>query len=177
LPTVSEAPEQIRTQRLVATRLTRSDLADFQRFYADPEVMATLSPDGRPWPAKEAADLFERHLEHWREHGFGTWVFRDATDSSFMGRAGLRAIDIGAGPEIELYYGVASDRWGEGFATEMARALIDVALGALGGGGLVAFTLPTNHASRRVLEKCGFHRDGCFVHAGLEHEVHRLSRG
>ena len=46
--------------------------------------------------------------------------------------------------------------WGQGYATEAARALIDHAFGDLGLDRLEADARVSNPASRRVLEKCGF---------------------
>lgn len=58
------------------------------------------------------------------------------------------------GPEIGYWIGVPY--WGNGYATEAARALVDHAFGELGYEELHAGARVTNPASRRVLEKCGF---------------------
>ena len=57
-------------------------------------------------------------------------------------------------PEIGYWLGVAF--WGRGYATEVARALIDHAFADLGYDALVAGARVSNPASRRVLQKCGF---------------------
>ncbi len=160
-----DAPHLFRTDRFVASRIRADDLQDFQSFYADPAVMSTMSADGRVWPATESSDLFDRHLAHWEEHGFGTWVFRDPENGAFVARAGLCSLDIGSGPVVELFYGVASGLWGRGVATEIGREVIRIAFRDLRAEFLVGFTLPTNLASRRVLEKCSFYRDGEIEHA------------
>ena len=136
--------------------------------------MKTLSADGRPWPPAESKGLFQRHLDHWEEHGFGTWIFRDAPGGRFIGRAGLRRVELTGAHDIEVFYGVASDLWGDGVGTELAREIVRVGLEELRLPQLVAFTLPTNAASRRILEGCGFDRDGEIVHAGLRHLLFRL---
>jgi RimJ/RimL family protein N-acetyltransferase len=61
-------------------------------------------------------------------------------------------------PEIGYWLGVPF--WGNGYATEMARALIDHAFGDRGHEMLVAGARISNPASRRVLEKCGFQWTG-----------------
>jgi RimJ/RimL family protein N-acetyltransferase len=61
-------------------------------------------------------------------------------------------------PEIGYWLGVPF--WGNGYATEMARALIDHAFGDRGHDVLVAGARVSNPASRRVLEKCGFQWTG-----------------
>ena len=170
------APHLFRTDRFVASRIQAADLPDFQSFYADPAVMSTLSADGRVRPPAESADLFDRHLAHWAEHGFGTWVFRDPVDRAFVARAGLRRIDLGSGSEVEVFFGVASGLWGRGIATEIAREVISVAFDEVRLDALVGFTLPTNVASRRVLEKCLFVPAGEIEHAGLKHLFFRRSR-
>ena len=174
-PVVPDAPSVIPTDRYVGARLAQSDLRDFQDFYADPAVMATLSADGKVWPRRDAARLFKRHLAHWKDHGFGTWMFRDGDGGPFVARAGLRAVDVGRGPEVELFYGVHSERWGSGIATEVAESIIHAAFEVVGLRELVGFTLPTNHASQRVMEKCGFRPVGEITHAELRHLLFRLS--
>src|ERR1700722_20852137 len=61
-------------------------------------------------------------------------------------------------PEIGYWLGVPF--WGNGYATEMARALIDHAFGDRGHEVLLAGARISNPASRRVLEKCGFQWTG-----------------
>ena len=56
----------------------------------------------------------------------------------------------------------------------MAREVAALGLGRLGLAGLVARTLPTNRASRRVMEKAGFGYERDTVHARLPHVLYRL---
>ena len=62
------------------------------------------------------------------------------------------------GPEIG--YAIGVPYWGNGYATEAARAVIDHAFGKLNFEELRAGARVTNPASRRVLEKCGFQWTG-----------------
>jgi RimJ/RimL family protein N-acetyltransferase len=168
------APEEVLTPRLLGRRVTRSDLADLATYHGDPEVMRRLHPTRASWSPEELEALLDKHLRHWEEHGFGTWVFRDRRTGEFVGRAGMRWYEVGGRAEIELFYGVSSGRWGRGLATEMALGIIRVARSVMGVRSVVAFTLPTNLASRRVLEKCGFVEVGRIVHANLDHLLFRL---
>jgi predicted acetyltransferase len=56
----------------------------------------------------------------------------------------------------ELGYWLGAPYWGQGFATEAARAAIDYAFGDFGHEALLSGARVSNPASRRVLEKCGF---------------------
>jgi len=78
-------------------------------------------------------------------------------DGTLVGGCGLGPADTGA-PEIGYWLGVPF--WGQGYATEAVRALIDFAFTELGHDGVQAGARVTNPASRRILEKCGFQWTG-----------------
>jgi RimJ/RimL family protein N-acetyltransferase len=63
-----------------------------------------------------------------------------------------------ADPEIGYWLGAPF--WGNGYATEAARAVIDHAFRDRGYDVLLAGARVSNPASRRVLEKCGFEWTG-----------------
>jgi [ribosomal protein S5]-alanine N-acetyltransferase len=129
----------------------------------------------RSKPQTEA--FLQRNLQHWEEHNFGLWVFREQETGRFVGRGGLRRVEIEGIAEVELNYVVGAVLWGRGFATEMAKKIVAIGCDSLGLRGIVAFTQPTNRASRRVMEKTGlvFERD--ITHCGLRHVLYRASTG
>ena len=65
-------------------------------------------------------------------------------------------------PPDRRTYALAKDAWGKGFATEALAAVIDVA-GRIGVTRLLALCHPEHRPSRRVLEKCGFVREGAWT--------------
>jgi RimJ/RimL family protein N-acetyltransferase len=130
----------IRSERLVGAPLDDRDFDDLCTLHADERVVAAFHTDP---------------LTHWRAHGFGICVFRDA-NGSFVGRCGLRHRVLEGEDEIDLGYIVSPELWSQGYATEMGRAVIDQAFGALGFTGLIGTTWHDNAASQRVLEKLGF---------------------
>jgi RimJ/RimL family protein N-acetyltransferase len=94
--------------------------------------------------------------------GSGETVFlivrRDAT---VLGACGLAERTA---ESAELGYWLAFAFWGNGYATEAARAVIDYAFDDLGYEMLHAGARVSNPASRRVLEKCGFGWTGVELH-------------
>ena len=78
-------------------------------------------------------------------------------DGTLIGGCGLSLLD-GSAPEIGYWLGVPF--WGQGYATEAVRALIDYAFTELDHTALQAGARVTNPASRRILEKCGFQWTG-----------------
>ena len=161
------------TPRLAAERLNAAHLGDLCRMHADEMVMATLGG-----VRGEAATrmLLAENAAHWERYGFGLWIFRDRANAEFAGRAGLRHVAIEGTDEVELAYALMAPYWKRGLATEMGAAILDLGFDRLGLDDIVCFTMTTNHASRRVMEKLGFRYERDFEHAGLPHRLHRLRR-
>ena len=84
-------------------------------------------------------------------------AFLITLDDEPIGACGLAQLD---GPAPDLGYWIGAPYWGNGYATEAARAVIDHAFTALGHEAVQAGARVTNPASRRVLEKCGFQWTG-----------------
>jgi RimJ/RimL family protein N-acetyltransferase len=66
--------------------------------------------------------------------------------------------------------------WGLGLATEIARAILDLAFGRLQLADVIALVSPSNFASRRVIEKVGGIYERDIVHAGLPEALYRVRR-
>jgi [ribosomal protein S5]-alanine N-acetyltransferase len=170
------AIESFTTERLLAERLGSQHLADLSRMHGDPRVMKTLAPAGHPnggmLSEAETRAFLDRDAAHWEQYGYGLWALRDKTDAHFVGRAGLRRVHIG-GDEVELAYALVAEDWGKGFATEIAGALLRLGFEQLGLVTIVCFTLTTNLASQRVMQKAGFRYERDLMHAGLPHVFYR----
>ena len=159
------------TKRLSATRLDARDLDALCAMHRDPEVMATLG--GVRSDERTRAYLAES-IEHWREHGFGLWIFRDPATGAFIGRGGLRHVVLEGRSEVEVTYALAREAWGQGFATEIAAASLDVGFRLLGLQDIVAFAIPGNLASRRVMEKVGFTYERDIIHHDVKCVLYRI---
>ena len=159
------AVSELVTERLVGYPLSAADADDLVALHADRRVTR-----GEPLTAEEAHEWLARKLAHWREHGFGVWMFRNP-DGGFVGRCGIHRWSLDGRSEVELGYVVRPELWSQGFATEMASAVARHAFSVLGLPELVGFTLPENIASRRVLEKVGFTYERDFVGATGERTV------
>lgn len=156
--------------KLKPSPLVEADLGELCRMHADVRVMATL---GGVRSEERTREFLRTNLAHWDEHGFGLWMFREAATGAFVGRAGLRHVRIAGREEVELAYALMPEFWGRGLATELARGLVRIAFEELALAELVAFTITTNQASRRVMEKVGFAFERELVHAGVPHVLYR----
>ncbi|MBI5105626.1 MAG: GNAT family N-acetyltransferase [Solirubrobacterales bacterium] len=140
--------------------------------YSDPDVMRHVGY-GPVRGMAESAQMLRAYADHERRHGFSFWAVVERATGAVIGDAGLYT--SGAG-EIELGYTLARDAWGKGYATEAARACLDVAFGSLGADEVIALADLPNAASHHVLEKLGFVRDGTRRAFGREHALFRLRR-
>jgi [ribosomal protein S5]-alanine N-acetyltransferase len=128
-------------------------LADLAPMLADPRVGATMG--GIETPDQVSLGLHAA-AEHWARDGFGLWMLYDRETGEPVGRGGLERTEFDGAPEIEVAWLIVPERWGQGLATELGAASVDIAFGTLGLPDVVAFTLTDNPASRRVMEKLGF---------------------
>jgi [ribosomal protein S5]-alanine N-acetyltransferase len=165
--------ERLETERMILERLRLEHGAEQLRLLLDPRVSATLwtRPD-LPTEA-DVLDSLRAKVDHWERHGFGMWLLRDRETGEMVGRGGLQYTYTAGLNDVEAGWAVVPARWGQGLATELANTCVEVAFGPLGLLEIVAFTLPDNLASRRVMEKAGFTYERDIVHAGLPHVLYR----
>lgn len=167
--------ERLTTERMLAEPIGERDRADLLTMHRNPRVMATLTVDGQPLPDAVTERRLAQCIAEWAEDGFGLWMFREQSSGRFVGRGGLRRTLATGREEVELAYAVMPEFWGQGYASEMARASVAVGFDDLGLDEIVSFTLTTNRASQRVMEKTGFQREREFDHVGLPHVLYRLN--
>jgi RimJ/RimL family protein N-acetyltransferase len=170
--------ERVETERLVATRPLMREAEELHPVFADPAVAAWLGPGdvGPPRTLAQVRTLLVRDADHWKRHGFGPWLVRDRGTRAAVGRVGLQRTTVAGADEVEVLWAIASERWGQGLATEVAGAAVDAAFGALELESVVAFTLHRNHASQAVMRRLGMAYERDVEHAGLPHVLYRLRR-
>jgi ribosomal-protein-alanine N-acetyltransferase len=144
----------LETERLILRHLEPGDLDDLYALYRDPEIRryfpeGTLSYE----ETKEELDWFLNG--HPRRPELGLWATIHKPDMRFIGRCGLLPWTIDGRAEVEVAYLLAKPYWGQGLATEAARAIAGYALEQLGLSRLICMIDPDNAASRRVAERIG----------------------
>jgi RimJ/RimL family protein N-acetyltransferase len=104
-------------------------------------------------------EMVDRNRAHQAEHGFSMWVVEEREGGGFVGEAGLQLLQM-SGPEVEIGWALTPAVWGRGYATEAARAWLDVAFGELGLAEVLATVLPENEPSHRVARRLGMREAG-----------------
>ena len=166
-------PADFEQGRLRYERMRPEHAGELEPVLLDPKVWVTLQgPDDRPPSADDVRQHVEAKCGLWERDGFGFWALRDRRTGVIVGRGGLQRTTIEGAAEVEAGWAIASARWGEGLATELALTSVEVAFGTLALSRLVSFTLPHNLASRRVMEKSGFRFEREITHANLPHVLY-----
>ncbi len=157
----------IPTARLRLRRWVPADRAAFAAHNADPDVRRFFASVLTRAESDAQADTI---AEHFAAHGFGSWAIEVPGVAPFVGFAGLRHVTFDAAftPAIEIGWRLGRAYWGQGYATEAAAAALADGFGR-GLREVVAFAVPGNIASRRVMEKIGMRHDpaGTFDHPAV----------
>ena len=165
--------DTLMTPRLRGERLDEVHRPLMRRMFQDERVCATLGGT----LSDEMVDRALRwNLDHWDRHGFGIWVFLSRETSEFVGRAGLRRVELDGHQETELAYALMPDFWSQGLATEMSREILRAGFEDLRLSDVLCYTLTTNQASQNVMQKLGFTFERTGDHADLPHVFFRLTR-
>jgi [ribosomal protein S5]-alanine N-acetyltransferase len=151
-----KAPHTLETPRLQLRRPLPTDAgAIFTRYAADPEVTRLLS-----WPTHRSIDDTRAFLAfgdaEWEQWPAGPYLIVSRADGRLLGSTGF-AFETPL--RASTGYVLARDAWGHGYAREALRALVDLAP-RLGLQRLYAICHAQHAASARVLEACGFEREG-----------------
>lgn len=158
-------------------------LDPFAAMNADPEVM-------RYFLAPQTAEQSRASVAAWQsqfaEQGWSNWAVERKDTGAFIGFIGLSVPrrQLPFSPCIEIGWRLARAHWGQGYATEGARACLRVAFDRLGLEEIVSFTSIVNAPSRAVMSRIGMRNaDQDFDHPALPqghplrpHCLYRITR-
>jgi len=151
------------TERLVMRAPHVDDIPDLARLAASRRIADMLARMPHPYGEAEAQAFVTASAQ--RADGC-VYALTLGDNGAFVGCAALNAAPHG----LELGYWVGEPYWGRGYATEAAHALVDHGFRASAVRSLHASCRVINPASRRVIQKCGFH----YVGQGM---IHSLAAG
>jgi len=154
----ADGPDQpavvVETERLVLRKLTMGDLDALAALYADPEIRRWF-PDGTQTREQTREELEWIIDVYYGRYGYGLWATVHKETGAFIGRCGLLPWEIDGRTEVEVAYLLDTRYWGQGLATEAARAIVDHAFSTLPVDRLICMLDRGNSASRGVAVKLG----------------------
>lgn len=150
MKTETRGSAELQTARMTLKPCCPADAAEFIALERDPDVMRYLDgglPSGDGLASPDEGFLRPRGTESW------VWAARLKSDAAFVGWFCLYPMSETV---AELGYRLRRSQWGQGLATEGARALVGWGFSCHAYDVIVANTMAVNQASRRVLERLGF---------------------
>ena len=153
--------EILETRRLRLREFRQDDLDKLAAMFADEEQMQFYP---QPRTREEASAWIGRNLSLYEKHRFGFWLIESRPTSAFLGYCGIRPLLLEEEPWTEIGWHTKKTSWNQGFATEAATAVSELAVARFGQTRLVALIHPEHFASRRVAEKIGMHEKGVILY-------------
>lgn len=142
----------IETERLSLRPFGEADVAALFELLQDPDVFRYIG-DRREPTLQETWRAVAGWLGHWAMRGYGQWAIEERGSGRFIGRAGIINPAEWPGPEVGYVLGRAW--WGQGYATEAARAAMDWGFREIGFDDLLSLIDPANQASIAVATRLG----------------------
>jgi ribosomal-protein-alanine N-acetyltransferase len=131
----------------------------------EPDIMKYF-PRTDPPDIERVRGLIERQFTQWKEYSLGWWAVVPHGGSDLIGWNGLQYLaETG---EVEVGYLLSKQFWGQGFATEGAKASLKFGFEQLKLKQIIGLTHPENIASQHVLEKCGLTFEERKAYFGME---------
>lgn len=146
----------IQTERLLLRRWKPSDIEPFAALCRDPEVMRWIG-SGSLRNRQECVKAISSFEENWEEKGFGLFAVELLGNQKFIGFTGLAIPEFlpEVMPSIEIGWRLARSTWGNGFATEAARASLTFGFNQCGLDRVVSIHQVGNDVSGRIMSKIG----------------------
>jgi RimJ/RimL family protein N-acetyltransferase len=157
-PPDAPAAPVLETARLVLRRMAPDDAPFLLELLNEPSFLEVIG-DKKVRTVEDARGYIENGpMAMYERVGHGLYLTLRKEDGVPIGMCGLIRRDTL--PDVDVGYALVPRFWGKGYAYEAVAATVAYGRAALGMGRIVAITSPTNAASMRLLEKCGFHAEG-----------------
>jgi RimJ/RimL family protein N-acetyltransferase len=140
----------ILTERLRLEPFQEADADAHYVMESDPEVKRYA---GGVLTRTQSEKLLKRFIESVRDTGWGAIAIKIRATEQIVGLCGFYPTE--KADEAEIFYGLARAAWGQGYATEAGKALVQAGIQQLGLTSIIAPVHPENLRSIRVLEKIG----------------------
>ena len=147
----------LQTDRLLLRGPTQADAEAWGGFIAaNPDFLKFVPRSRVPRTPQERGErLVASYLDRWdQEPQSMGWAAASRSDGRFVGLGGVESLSESDG---EIEYLVAEPFWGQGYATEIAKAVTDYWFQDNSRERITAYVILENAGSVRVVERLGFH--------------------
>ena len=163
----------LETSRLTLREVRVEDADALARVLSDPETMRFYPA---PYDRTGVEEWIGRNLRRYTKDGHGLWAMTLKANDELVGDCGLIVQNLDDVDEVEIGYHVRRDLWGQGLATEAARACREYGFSRLSVERLISLIRPENLPSRCVAEKNGMTVWKEVMRVGWPHLVYAIRR-
>ena len=163
----------LETERLRLRNWLESDVSNYMRLSKDVGYNC-FAPPGHflVRSREEAAERIQERIELFDRERLGKFPVFLKSSGEFIGTCGMEPFELDGQTEVELGYRLCLNYWGYGYAQEAATAILRYAFEELNRARVLAFVLPQNRASVKILEHLGFAYLREFMHYDLSHRLY-----
>lgn len=153
----------LETERLILRQWKESDQLPFINMGVDPEVMRYLP---KCLTKEESLKLIDKVSEIINQNKWGIWAVELKDSNEFIGFIGLhnQPVLFDFSPCVEIAWRLAKQHWGNGYATEGAKATLEYAFKKLKLSKVIAVTATINKPSESIMKKLGMTKVREFIH-------------
>ena len=156
--------QNITTQRLILRQPKDTDVRFFHEYSTDPHV----APSAGWAPHSKMKDSLSM-LSDFAKDG-GVWAIVDKLTNRMIGMIGLVDDPKRNNPKVKMLgYALHENYWGQGMASEAARAVVDFGFEVQNLDMISAYVYTYNNKSKNVLANCGFRLEGVLRKATISY--------
>jgi [ribosomal protein S5]-alanine N-acetyltransferase len=163
----------IETDRLFLSLASESDANELHQMWVQPAVRKYLFDD-LILPLSQVQEMLVQSTTAFQEGRYGIWIARLKQQETMAGFTGFWPFF--EPPEIQLIYGLSSECWGKGLATEMAHAMLAYGFQTYGFETISASTDLPNIASIAVMERLGMTFEKQMTYEGKEIVFYKIPK-
>ncbi|MGL5380468.1 GNAT family N-acetyltransferase [Clostridium sp.] len=148
------------TERLILSKITKEDRDGLYKFLGDIEVLYAW---GHTYSYDEVLDWINTNNKRFEEYDMGYYLVKTKDTNEAIGVCGTLVEEVDGKREVELAYIFNKNYWGKGYAVEASKACVKYCFDNFDVDEIVAQIKFDNNSSMKVVERCGFKRDGEFI--------------
>lgn len=146
---------EILSERLLLRPYNDNDLDFLESLLTNPNIMRYIG-NGQTRDKEGIRKFLEWIYDTYSLNtNYGLRLIIEKESNKRIGHAGLVPQIINGKKEIEIGYWISQEYWGRGFATEVARRLMEYGKNNLNLGKMIALIQKDNIASQKVANKIG----------------------
>ncbi len=147
------------TERLILRNWLHKDIEPFAKMNSDDDVMRFFE---KKISLEQTIQSVEKMKACHKKYGYTFWAVENKKDQKFIGCIGIfmsEDYESPFTPGVEIGWRLDKPYWNKGYATEGAKKSLRIGFEDFKINEICAITVPTNLASRNVMEKLGMKRN------------------